>query len=289
MNAIEVLEKMVPDGALLFDNQVHDIHRKSTNTGAIVGASMRTRIADFTNWANQQADRHNLVRETIPPDPTPTIGVSRFRRTLAWHIARRPNGHIALAIQYGHMRSTMVTGRYAARGRDGIHHLIDVETARAVADTIADLQDDLDNGAGISGPAARDVINIAARTPRFTGTTMNATTARRLLANGDLTLHDNPQALLLCRYKPDRALCQRQDANDTPNLDDCRPNCTNIARTDHHATQLRARAQQLDQQAAHTPQPIGDRLRANAAKLRCYADTHETSKLTINDADEEAP
>jgi hypothetical protein len=291
VNAIRVLEQMVPHEALLFDNQIHDIHRKSTNTGAILGASMRTRIADFIDWANREADRHNLAAEAIAPDPNPTIGVSRFRRTLAWHIARRPNGHIALAIQYGHMRSTMVTERYAGRGRDGIHHLIDVETARAVADTIADLQDDLDNGAGISGPAAREVINIAAHTPRFTGTAMNATTARRLLANSDLILYNNPQALLLCRYKPDRALCQRQGINHTPNLDDCRPNCTNIARTDYHAVRLRIKAEQLEGQSAHTPQPIGDRLRANAARLRSYADAHDTTKITAKTlgVDEEAP
>ena len=283
VSAIRILEKMVPDEALLFDTYTHDTARRGSNTGAIVANSMRTRIADFITWANHEAGRHHLGSETIPTDPHPSIGVSRFRRTLAWHIARRPNGHIALAIQYGHMRSTLVTGRYAARGRDGIHHLVDVETARAVADTIADLQDDLENGGGISGPAARDVITIAAHQPHFAGTTITSTTARRLLANGDLNLYDNPQALLLCRYKPDRALCQRQGLNNTPNLDGCVANCSNIARTDHHATELRTRAEQLEQQAAHTPKPIGDRLRSNAAKLRGYADAHHTTKITRND------
>ena len=82
-------------------------------------------------------------------------------------------------------------------------------------------------------------------------------------------------ALVLCRYKPDRALCQRDGVADTPKLEACVPGCGNAARTDQHAAQLRARADQLDQQAAHTPQPIGDRLRPNAAKLRHYAETHD--------------
>ena len=172
-----------------------------------------------------------------------------------------------------------------SRGRDGIHDLIDIETVRAVADTTAELRDDLDNGGGVSGPAARDVIKIATRATQFGGTPITAKTARRLIANQDLIIYDNPQALLLCRYKPDRALCQRDGVADTPKLEACVPGCGNAARTDQHAAQLRARADQLDQQAAHTPQPIGDRLRANAAKLRHYADTHDRTRITT---DEEA-
>lgn len=49
--------------------------------------------------------------------------MARFRRSLAWHIARRPGGLVALAIQYGHMRTTMSAG-YAARGRGGIHEYL---------------------------------------------------------------------------------------------------------------------------------------------------------------------
>ena len=116
------------------------------------------------------------------------------------------------------MRSAVVSGRYAARGNDGIHDLIDIETVRAVADTAAELRDSLDNGGGISGPAAKEAINIAARKPVFAGTAITATTARRLIANGDLIVYDNPQALLLCRYKPDRALCQRGRPTDAPRL-----------------------------------------------------------------------
>ena len=283
VNAIRVLEKMVPKAGLLFDAYAHDRTRKASNTGAIVLGAMRIRINDFVNWANTEAARHNMLHETIPPDPHGNIGLRRFRRSLAWHIARRPNGHIALAIQYGHMRSAVVSGRYAARGHDGIHDLIDIETVRAVADTTAELRDNLDNGGGISGPAAREAIEIAARAPQFTGTTITARTARRLIANHDLMIYENPQALLLCRYKPDRALCQRGRITDSPRLEACNPSCGNVVRTDQHAAQLRARADLLDRYAAHSPQPIGDRLRAHAARLRHYADTHDSTRVTITD------
>ena len=38
----------------------------------------------------------------------------------------------------------------------------------------------------------------------------------------------------------------------------------------------------LDTRAAHTPRPVGDRLRANASKLRAYADTHDRTRITLH-------
>ncbi|MGH3889414.1 MAG: hypothetical protein ACRDSZ_23115 [Pseudonocardiaceae bacterium] len=196
--------------------------------------------------------------------------------------ARRPNGLVALAIQYGHLR-TAVAGSYASRGRGGIHDLLDLETARAVADTGADLHEDLERGGGVSGPAARRAIKAAATAPRFAGTVITVRTSRRLLANEDAMIYDNPQALLLCHYKRDQALCHRDGAKDTPSLDHCVPRCGNIVRTDQHASQLRDRADVLDKRAAHAPYPVAERLRANANKLRGYADTHDRTRIMLED------
>jgi hypothetical protein len=69
----------------------------------------------------------------------------------------------------------------------------------------------------------------------------------------------------------------------TPTLDRCVPSCGNIIRTDEHAVQLRARAGLLDQRAAVAGRPIGDRLRANAARLRDLADTHDRTRITLKD------
>ncbi len=205
---------------------------------------------------------------------------------LAWHIARRPNGHVALAIQYGHMRSAFATGGYASRSRGGIHDLIDIETVRAVADTVAELHDDLQAGGGVSGPAARNAITAAAKASRFAGTVISVTTARCLLANQDAMIYDSPQAILLCRYKRERALCHRDEIKDTPGLDHCVPGCGNMIRTDQHAAELRRRANLLDQRAAHTPGPLDDRQRANADKLRGHAQTHQKTRITLGDNSE---
>ena len=272
---------MVPDGHLLLDHHAHDL-RTRPGTGSLKPSALRRRIEDFAAWANQEAARLGLAGEAVPRDPHGSIGTSRFRRSLAWHIARRPNGLAALAIQYGHMRTAFdwAAEGYASRSRDGIHDLIDLETARAVADTVAALHDNLGNGGGISGPAARRAIKAAATAPRFAGTPITLASARKLLKNQDAKIYDNPHALVLCHYKRDKALCHRDGIKDTPTLDHCVPGCGNIARTDQQAAQLRDRAPTLETQAAHVPQPIGDRLRATAARLRDQAGKHDRTRIT---------
>ncbi|WP_410585400.1 integrase [Amycolatopsis sp. lyj-108] len=281
VRAIRVLERMVPAGGLLFDHRAHDLHARP-GTGSLKLNAFRKRIDAFVQWANQEAAVHGLTGKSIPPDPLGLIGTARFRRSLAWHIARRPNGLVALAIQYGHLR-TAISGEYASRGRGGIHELIDIETVRAVADTVADVHDDLMAGRGVSGPAARRAIKAAATAPRFAGTVITAITARRLLVNEDSMIYDNPHALLLCHYKRATALCHRDGVKDTPSLDHCVPGCANIVRTDRHAAQLRERANTLNDHATHVLQPIGDRLRANAERLRGYAETHDRSRTTLTE------
>ncbi|WP_327328156.1 integrase [Streptomyces sp. NBC_01210] len=286
VHAIRVLERMVPGDALLFDHDAHDLHNLRSGTGSLKRSTIRDRIEDFVAWANAEAAARHLDSEVIPPDPRGKVGTERFRRSLAWHIARRPNGLVALAIQYGHMRTALASEGYASRSRGGIHELIDVETVRAVADTVADLHDDLEAGGGVSGPAARRAIKAAAAAPRFAGTVITATTARRLIANEDAMIFDNPHALLLCHHRRAQALCHRDGIKDTPSLDHCVPGCGNIVRTDQHARQLRDRAEVLDKRAVHTPQPVAERLRANATKLRSFADHHDRARITLQEAAE---
>jgi len=286
VNAIRVLERMVPDGHLLFGHDAHDARGERPDTGSLKPAALRERIEDFADWANREAATHGLPGQAIPADPRGPIGLVRFRRSLAWHIARRPNGLVALAIQYGHMRTALgrwATEGYACRSRDGIHDLIDLETARATADTIAALHEHLQNGGGISGPAALRAIRAAATAPRFAGTPITLASARKLLKNEDAMIYDNPHALVLCHYKRDKALCHRDGVRDTPSLDRCVPGCGNIARTDQQAAQLRERALVLESQAEHVPQPVGDRLRASAARLRALADKHDRTRTTAGE------
>lgn len=200
---------------------------------------------------------------------------------LAWHIARRPGGLVALAIQYGHLR-TAVSAGYASRSRDGIHELLDLETARATADTLTALHQHLAAGTGISGPAARRAIQAAAQAPAFAGSIRTPRQARDILDNPALAVYDNPNSLLMCIYNRDRALCHRADTVDSPSLHRCQPSCANIARTDHHAQQLRQRAAVLERQADSeaVPGPLAERLYRSSARLRSQADAHHRDRVT---------
>jgi hypothetical protein len=248
--------------------------------------ALNRRIDAFIVWANSEALAQGLPDETIPEDPHGVIGMSRFRRSLAWHVARRPGGLIALAIQYGHMRTVLdarTSSGYASRSRRGIHSVLDIETALAAADTAARLRDRLAAGEKISGPATRRALTAAAHTPRFEGRIIPRTFAKKsaaFLARDGVVLYDNPDAFLICAFKHDNALCEPDPGATAPRQYACQSGCGNTVRTDTHARQLRERADEIDQLASWAPDRIAKRLRANANQLRAAADAHDTTAQT---------
>ncbi|APY85544.1 hypothetical protein A7J05_07305 [Streptomyces alfalfae] len=284
--AVRVLERMVPTGGLLFDSAAHTFQHVRTSDGTSLGyEGLRARTDDFVHWASATARQLGRPHEQIPDDPHGGIAVARFRRSLAWHIARRPGGLVALAIQYGHLRTSISAG-YASRSRDGIHELLDIETARATADTLTTLNEDLAGGTGISGPAARRAVQAAAHSPAFAGSIRTPRQARDILDNPALAVYDNPHSLLMCVYQRDRALCHRTVPTDSPSLDRCQPACANIARTDDHAHQLLRRATSLDEQARSqaVPGPLSERLSRRAARLRAQAHDHARDRTTLQES-----
>ncbi|MEU5389533.1 hypothetical protein [Kitasatospora cineracea] len=283
VNAIRVLERIVPEGELLFGSSHHYTQER---VGSLKASTLNVRIKDFTTWINHEAATRNLTDQHIPDDPHGPVNTSRFRRTLAWHIARRPGGLVALAIQYGHMRTVLdarTSTGYGSRSRGGIHTVLDVETALAAADTAARLRDQLAAGEHISGPATQRALTAAAHAPRFEGRIIPptfVTKARDYLARDGIVLFDNPDALLICAFKHDSALCEPDPGANAPRQYDCRPGCANTVRTDTHARLLRTRADELDHLADHLPPPVGRRLRTNAGRLRAAADSHDSAAQT---------
>ncbi|MFD0328232.1 hypothetical protein ACFQZC_08425 [Streptacidiphilus monticola] len=261
VHAIRVLERMVPDGELLFSAR-HQNYTGRTGAGSLKLDALRNRIDAFAFWATCEAIRHGLHEQVVPEDPHGAIGTARFRRTLAWHIARRPGGLVALAIQYGHVRTmldTRTSNGYGARSHRGIHSILDVETALAAADTAADLRDRIQAGERISGAAARRALTAITHAARFQGrqvTTNFAKQATHFLARDGIVLHDNPDAYLICAFKRDTALCVRTPDDRVPTLDDCRPGCGNAVRADIHAHRLRERADEIDQLAGQAPRAL---------------------------------
>ncbi|WP_052190272.1 hypothetical protein [Streptomyces sp. NRRL S-1824] len=281
VNAIRVLERMVPDGELLFDHHAHDLRGTRAGTGSLTVHTLGIRVEDFVTWANDEATAHGLAHEVIPPDPHGKIGTERFRRSLAWHIARRPGGLVALAIQYGHLRTSVSAG-YAARSRDGIHDLLDVETARATIDTVADLNADLKDGIGISGPAARRAIKAAATAPAVHRQHRHRPASPpdpRQPSTGRLRQsHHAADVCLQARQGPvpPRHQGHPQSRPVRSHLREHRPHRS--ARRRSPAPCHRARSA-----GSPGPGPLGEWLRSNAGRLRDLADAHYRTRTTLQD------
>lgn len=112
--AVAVLERL-HDHRLLFPNHVHPQLRRGFTTHGRSREARRAQyltddVMDFIEWVNNYADTVGRGEEKIPPDSHERIAPARFRRTLAWHIVRKPRGLIAGAIQYGHVHVQMTLG-----------------------------------------------------------------------------------------------------------------------------------------------------------------------------------
>jgi len=285
VNAIRVLERIVPEGELLFSAN-HDVVSQRIQHGALKRTSFDRRVESLVAWINQEAVAQGLPDQRVPKDPYGGLGLSRLRRTLAWHIARRPGGLVALAIQYGHMRTVLdarTSTGYGSRERRGFHQELDVETALAAGDTAARLRDATAAGERISGPAARRAIVGAASMPRFEGALTTPKAAAKFLARDGLVLFDNPDAFLICAFKRDTALCEPDAEATAPNQFACQLGCGNAVRTDSHARAAQEHADRLDLKAAHLPKPLGDRLRQTAHRFRALADAHATTARTAEE------
>ncbi|MFD7835252.1 hypothetical protein [Streptomyces sp. NPDC059761] len=166
---------------------------------------------------------------------------------------------------------------YGSRARRGFHGELDVETARAAAQTAARLRDATAAGEKISGPAARRALIGATSIPGFEGALTTPKAAARFLARDGFVLFDNPDVFLICALKRDTALCDPDPEATAPNQFACQLGCGNAVRTDSHAQAAREHADRLDAKAALVPQPLGDRLRLNANRFRALADAHDSA------------
>ncbi len=288
--AVRVLERIV-EGPLLFPAKVPwttgTSGRRHRTGDALTPGGANQRIATFIDWVNTYADANGLAAERIPDDPDGDVVVSRFRRTIAWHIARLPGGRIALATQYGHLRASAVAEGYSGRARQGLRRVLDIETARAMADHLDTLAEGLGRGEGVSGPAAGRLIRAArdARV-RFGGRFLTPRQAEALFDESEFNVYDNPQAFLTCNYDPAKALCHpersaKRAARSSPAIDRCNPACANIARTDTHISSLRTEIANLAEEAANplSPTPLRERLTQRVNTLRQIVRRHEQTRI----------
>lgn len=192
------------------------------------------------------------------------ITLSRFRRTVAWHIRNQPNGEAALGIQFGHLSNRQGFGYGSTRDR-ARDELTDTETVNSIIDTMNRIREDVSQGAGLYGPAA-DRLIIALN--KFNGILVSERELRKILADPDLQVHNNPTAIGVCVFNRLSA-CRSDNDPDagTPDTLQCKDWCANLAFTDNNLTEMHRLADDLRQEAAASPQPLADRLVADAEYL----------------------
>jgi len=244
--AVRVLERL-HDSGLLFPVRVLG-HGHSRAGGSRTYASANGDLQLFVNWINQYCAETGRAGTIGGTDGRLTL--SRFRRTLAWFICRRPRGLVAAAIQYGHVR-VQITQGYGGTYASGFPDDLAFETWLTRLDELDTADQRLRDGEHVSGPAAEAYTGrVAGGSGRFAGRVIRSgRQARHILANPSLQVY--PGKGMTCVFTAATALCQLSvsgdDATQTPDVDDCKPRCRNIARTDTDIETVREEAASLRQ------------------------------------------
>jgi hypothetical protein len=235
------------------------------------------RIDELIGTVNNLADRLGRLALAVPPDPSGKVTLSRFRRTLAWHIRRLPGGRVALAVQYGHLSLSTGEG-YVGLRQAGALTLLDREQASVIVDTLHGLADELAGGEQLSGPAAGRAVAAARKAAPYAGAFLTDRERKQILRDPTLRVFDNSGAFLICMHDPAKALCRigRPRAEETPDLAGCKPECGNVTRTDGHMRGLIREIQRLAAEAASplTSRPQAIRLQQRAEDYQRIADKH---------------
>ncbi|MFC9835578.1 hypothetical protein ACFVKB_17460 [Rhodococcus sp. NPDC127530] len=280
--AITMLESLT-DSPLLFPPST----RRKSPRAIIRNRPLRNAVIDaditrFIDWVNTTFSCPD-GKLPIPPDPTKLIHASRFRRTLAYFVVRRPGGLIAAALQYGHVRSR-VTLSYAGEADTSWLDDVLIERLEMVIDQTNDDLEYLHDGEHISGPSAEEYRRRLDNMVPFAGRVVDKVrNVERLLDGTDPSIHHGRG--MTCVYRAETALCRmaRLDAgadSDGPDESDCRSACTNLAYTNRDIEVLQQRLIMLEARAVDplSPRPLRDRSLAQAARTRSIIERHEHTR-----------
>ncbi|WP_251059657.1 hypothetical protein [Streptomyces sp. ISL-21] len=281
-HAVDMLERLHPH-PLLFPRSIEPHYRQRWENQKRQGAArshhtISNDLAAFVDWVNAHC-AHVGRTDSIPDDGRGKLAPSRFRRTLAWFIRRRPRGLIAASIQYGHAHTRMLQG-YAGAYESGFPDEYAFEDWLFRLEGLAEDEEALNAGENVSGPAAEAYrYRVAAANREFAGRVLTSDRqARDLAGNPLLQIHHGEG--MTCVFNPATAACQvRGSADDpmvTPDLDDCRPKCPNLARTDRDIEHVSQRAEELAEIVADplAPPLRHARERHELARLERIIDTH---------------
>ncbi|MET9736067.1 hypothetical protein ABZZ79_37225 [Streptomyces sp. NPDC006458] len=282
---IGVLEQLA-DYPLLFPCARWQVTRRMREQRAATTQDLKRNLAAFVDWVNATFHRPG-GGPVIPPDPSGrNMHASRFRRTLAYFVVRKPGGLIACGLQYGHVR-TRVTAGYAGQAESGWLDDLAVERLEMAIDQIKDDLVALDAGEHVSGPAADEYRRRLARVAPYAGRVVNSVrSVERLLTSADPAIHHS--RAMTCVYRAETAVCRRIRLEaglsaDGPDESECRPTCPNLAYTDRDIDALNGRLVRQEAAAADplVPRPRKERAAAQAARTRGIIDQHQAGRPAL--------
>lgn len=281
-DAIALLE-CLHDKPYLFPAQLHGGTHRPSDARARTCGSINRAITDFASWVNETFRRADGT-DPIPADPSGNLNASRFRRTLARFIVRRPRGLIAAALQYGHV-DTKVTLNYAGAPDTDWLQDIAVEKLELVLEQISDDAQRLAAGEHVSGPSADEYRRRVADSADFPGRmVISPRSAARLLASTDPQVHHGEG--MTCVWRPETAACraarlaQGLPEPAGPDESECRSSCTNLAFTDRDIAQRKQTLRDWEASASNplAPQPLRDRAAAQAERITSLIHRHEQNR-----------
>lgn len=284
--AVAVLQELSPGSALfppgqaIYSEEWYADDPDRTRSPGSINAD----LTDFIEWFNETVApliRHPL----IPADPAGPIEAPRLRRTLAWHIVRRPGGLIAGSTQYGHVQTQIMQG-YAGLADAGFRDELSYEEFLGRAEAVYDDHQRLLDGEHVSGPAAATYRERIAAGSQFAGMTVTTTTqVNHALANDDLQIHHGK--MLSCVYRQATAACRdpRDPSAAGPSWPRCRLTCTNVARTDRDIYELSTHVHRLqeDLDVPGIPEPLRQGIQRNLDFHRQVIAEHDASRRTATE------
>lgn len=277
--AIALLESL-HDQPYLFPAQLYAGTLRSSTTHARTCHSINRDTADFAAWVNQSFRRAD-GSDPIPEDPAGNLNASRFRRTLARCIVRRPRGLIAAALQYGHV-DTKVTLNYAGAPDTEWLQDVAVEKLELVLEQISGDAQRLEAGEHVSGPSADAYRRRITEAAHFPGRTVaSPRSAARLLSSTDPQVHHGEG--MTCVWRPETAACraaslaQGLPEPSGPDESECRSTCINLAFTDRDIARRKQELRDLESARDNVlaPQPFRDRAAAQAERVAALIHRHE--------------
>lgn len=280
--AVTVLESLAPGRHLFpFESFQTPLPRRGPAGDTRTVHRINRNVARLIDWVNAYCDTHHLTEQAIPADPHGPVHAARFRRTIAWFIARRPGGHLGLGYQYGHLDTATGAG-YSRRSND-LGDLIDMEQLLGTVDTITAIGDRLNHGEQLHGHAAERVhqaVTALNQDHNYTGAFTTQAQLGRMRRDPRLRIYEHPDRMLICAYNPDTAACRAAGhPGATPDRTNCQPHCHNIARTTTDLAELGTEINRLHDEATDplTPEPLAERLHQRAGALNLILDTFQAA------------